>query len=102
MPYQTRKGTKVLQQKASSLAIIAEIYRDADEYVVYDRFSVGDRYEPRFAAEPPDHLLVWNVDAGKHPALEGMAHALNLVTGQQALIPWNAMAHSVKPYEGSI
>jgi hypothetical protein len=88
MAYVTRKGTTVLNQQASALAIIAETYRNADEYEVYADFRVADRFD----AMDGDRLLV-----SQSANIPTMAHVLNLITGQQALIPWDAMAHSVRP-----
>jgi hypothetical protein len=88
MAYVTRKGTTVLNQQASALAIIAETYRNADEYEVYADFRVADRFD----AMDGDRLLV-----SQSAGIPTMAHVLNLITGQQALIPWDAMAHSVRP-----
>jgi hypothetical protein len=93
---QTRKGTKVLHEAAARQAIIAEVYHDADEYVCYRRFTVGTKYgtdEPRFAAEPPDHLLVYQ--SSDRPE---WCYAINLVNGTAASLDWKDLADTVKPY----
>jgi len=91
MAYQTRKGTRVLHPGASAMAASYEIIHDADEYVCYRYFKV-DTGNRLFVAEPPDHLLVRNSE------IEGMAHCLNLVNGMWALISWNELANTVKPF----
>jgi hypothetical protein len=95
MAWVTRNGTRVLHPAASALAILAETYHDASEYRVYGRILVGDSDSPRFAAEDGDTLLVHHCD---EPRLPDMAHVLNLVNGMNALIPWNALAHTAKPW----
>jgi hypothetical protein len=97
MAFMTRKGTRVLHPRAAQTAISYEILRGADEYVTYARFSHRD-----FQAEAPDHLLVYDVGEPDHPVLAGLAHVLNLVTGAVGIVPWDAMAHSIKPYDPTL
>lgn len=90
----TRKGTRVLHKGASASAVFAEVYHDAGEYECYARFNVERGGAFVMCAEPNDHLLIYDE---RDERLAGMAHVLNLVNGMKAIVPWNAMAHNVKP-----
>lgn len=106
MAYVTRRGTTVLHPDAIRHAIIAESYTHGDpsvlsEYRVYKRFSVrGEQF-----AEEGDTLMARNSEVPpslreRHPG--GLAWVCNLTNGLTKLVPWETMAHSVKPVEAVI
>ena len=89
MGYVTRKGTRVLHPRSARAAITAEVYHDAAEYVVYRRFVHRD-----FVGDEGDGLLIHSVD---HARFADHAHVVNLVNGCTSIVPWDTMAHSIKP-----
>ena len=93
MTYITRTGTKVLNHRAARHAITLEHSMTpgmVGEYRVTGRIATqGAPF-----AEDGDTLMVKANDDRPE-----WAYALNLVTGEAAILGWDALAHTVKPKE---